>query len=397
MRILLINSLYPPLHSGGAGLSVKYLAEGLSDSGMTIGTLSTSPECGVTGHIRNGVRCFYVGIANFYWPFDNKERPLIAKGLWHSLDVHNPYIKERAKKIIHHFEPDLIHTNNITGFGKSIFRISSEMEIPLVHTLRDYQLLCIKGTLFDKGNVCQSRCLKCKVVSNIKANCLNNIDHVVGNSKYILDKHTQHGIFANAKSSVIFNAYRKPESYPNFDVSFSSKKLFRIGYLGRLSKMKGLEMLLDQFCQFEIDNYQLHIGGKGSENYEKHMRDKYENENIHFHGFVDPHSFLDFIDVLVVPSIWPEPLPRTIYEAFAHETPVIAAKSGGIPEIVDHGQNGFLFSKDRPEKIIKYIKKIKENGNINSEIKERALAYSKHFKPSNVASRYSRVYKKVDK
>jgi glycosyltransferase involved in cell wall biosynthesis len=49
------------------------------------------------------------------------------------------------------------------------------------------------------------------------------------------------------------------------------------------------------------------------------------------------------IDVLVVPSIWPENAPLVIQEAFMARVPVIASHVGGIPELVRDGQNGLLF------------------------------------------------------
>src|SRR5262249_6317810 len=49
-------------------------------------------------------------------------------------------------------------------------------------------------------------------------------------------------------------------------------------------------------------------------------------------------------DALVVPSIWPENSPLVIHEAFLAGVPVIAARIGGIPELVTHGKNGLLFN-----------------------------------------------------
>ena len=50
------------------------------------------------------------------------------------------------------------------------------------------------------------------------------------------------------------------------------------------------------------------------------------------------------IDVLVVPSIWPENAPLVIQEAFLAGIPVVASRIGGIPEMVTDGKNGLLFT-----------------------------------------------------
>jgi GT2 family glycosyltransferase len=49
------------------------------------------------------------------------------------------------------------------------------------------------------------------------------------------------------------------------------------------------------------------------------------------------------IDVLVLPSIWPENSPLVIREAFLAGVPAVAARIGGIPEAVTDGVNGLLF------------------------------------------------------
>ena len=62
----------------------------------------------------------------------------------------------------------------------------------------------------------------------------------------------------------------------------------------------------------------------------------------------DPHDdvarALSNLDVLVVPSIWPENSPLVIREAFLAGVPVVASRIGGIPETVTDGVNGLLFN-----------------------------------------------------
>jgi glycosyltransferase involved in cell wall biosynthesis len=48
-------------------------------------------------------------------------------------------------------------------------------------------------------------------------------------------------------------------------------------------------------------------------------------------------------DILVFPSIWPEPLARIVQEAMASGLVVVASRTGGTPEIISHKQNGLTF------------------------------------------------------
>jgi glycosyltransferase involved in cell wall biosynthesis len=53
-------------------------------------------------------------------------------------------------------------------------------------------------------------------------------------------------------------------------------------------------------------------------------------------------------DLLVVPSLWPENSPLVIHEAFMAGVPVVAARSGGIPELVTDGVDGVLYDPASP-------------------------------------------------
>jgi glycosyltransferase involved in cell wall biosynthesis len=66
---------------------------------------------------------------------------------------------------------------------------------------------------------------------------------------------------------------------------------------------------------------------------------------------VDPASVFARIDLLVVPSLWEEPLTRVIAESFAAGVPVAVSRLGGMPEIVDEGQSGYVFEGGSVEAI----------------------------------------------
>jgi GT2 family glycosyltransferase len=71
------------------------------------------------------------------------------------------------------------------------------------------------------------------------------------------------------------------------------------------------------------------------------------------------HS-LQSIDVLVVPSIWPENSPLVIREAFLAGIPVVASAIGGIPEAVTDGRNGLLFRPGDVEELHRVLVRLVE-------------------------------------
>ncbi len=94
----------------------------------------------------------------------------------------------------------------------------------------------------------------------------------------------------------------------------------------------------------------LTIIGSGAPDYEAELRREVARQQIadrvSFRGRVPreqmPERLAEF-DALVVPSRWPEPLPRILQEAMASGVAVVAASLGGIGEAVEHEENGLLF------------------------------------------------------
>jgi glycosyltransferase involved in cell wall biosynthesis len=69
-------------------------------------------------------------------------------------------------------------------------------------------------------------------------------------------------------------------------------------------------------------------------------------------GFVKPGPFLLSLDLLIVPST-AEGIPTVILEAMARGIPSLATPVGGIPEIIRHGDNGFLLSREKWEEFLR--------------------------------------------
>lgn len=104
------------------------------------------------------------------------------------------------------------------------------------------------------------------------------------------------------------------------------------------------------------------IGGsieKTEQDYEdylkQYVKEQKMEELVFFKGFC-PNLIeaLSSLDVVVVPSFY-ESIPAVIPEAFAMNIPVIASNVGGMPEIVSHKKNGFLFSVGNYNELYDFI------------------------------------------
>jgi len=82
---------------------------------------------------------------------------------------------------------------------------------------------------------------------------------------------------------------------------------------------------------------------------------------VEFLGYVPDTQFYTRVDVVVTPSLWDEPLPRTVLEAFGYGLTVISTARGGIPEVVIPGETGYLIEPNKPEEMSAAIVRTIEN------------------------------------
>ena len=98
---------------------------------------------------------------------------------------------------------------------------------------------------------------------------------------------------------------------------------------------------------------------------------------MEFHGAFDRDRLAEAyasIDVLVVPSLWPENSPLVIHEAFMHGAAVVAARVGGIPELVTDGVSGFLYDARRTNDLARLLQRFVDDPSLASRLARSAPA-----------------------
>ncbi|MBI3949806.1 MAG: glycosyltransferase family 4 protein [Acidobacteria bacterium] len=130
---------------------------------------------------------------------------------------------------------------------------------------------------------------------------------------------------------------------------------FHIGIIGILAPWKGHEVFLQAARRVSQQMSRVRFWIVGDEIYDTDGHQGYRRQLeqwVSAQGFQDQIQFTGFrpdvarvmsaLDVVVHASTEPEPFGRILIEAMACGKPVIAANAGGVPEIVQHGINGFL-------------------------------------------------------
>jgi glycosyltransferase involved in cell wall biosynthesis len=335
MKILIISTLYPPHVVGGAEKAASELAEALVRLGHAVVVVSLHPASSEVVEERNGVRIYRLPLDNFHWPFSRREKPGILRRLaWHIREMWNPVAARRIGKILDAEMPDVVNTHNVCGFSLAAWREVKRRKVRLVHTLHDYYLMCPRCTLFRNGRVCEKRCLDCKLLTFSKKASSRLPDVVVSVSQHALDEHIRRHYLEDVPSTVIYNIQGRDAL--TILQNANAEPLFGdliFGFIGRVEQEKGIETLLEATRQLNQLNWKLKIAGRGLDGYVQNLRRTYSDPRIEWLGFMDSSKFYSSVNTVVIPSLWPEPLPYVCVESLHAGKSLICASSGGIPEI----------------------------------------------------------------
>lgn len=287
---------------------------------------------------------------------------------------HNSEAARNLEQLIEAEKPDIAHAHLFWGgLSPSIFKVLKRHNIPLVHTAHDYRLVC-PGYTFKDGS--GAECERCKrwnyyecalhkcsrnsvLPSIIMAtemytrqlwrNPLKNIDGFIFVSHFSEHKHIEHHCeYKTARHIVLYN-YTRPSLSP----AIGDKEDYFLFY-GRLSFEKGIPTLLKAFDKHP--ELKLKVVGNGP--LAEDLKNNYKG--VDFLGYKTGEELFDLVRkarFVCVPSECFENNPMTIVESYSLGTPVIGSAIGGIPEIINDGQTGYLFSTGNVAELEKTIVK----------------------------------------
>ncbi|AYL95257.1 glycosyltransferase family 4 protein [Mucilaginibacter celer] len=329
MTILLISSFYYPSFVGGAEISVQMLAEGLVKAGNKVYVLVTGNANKV--YRVSGVVVVSLKQRNVFSIAGTRNRHPALKVLWHLVDSCNVFYHLTISRLLGKIKPDVVHTNTIQGFSPFIWVAIKNYKIPLIHTTRDYYLLCHKCSLYNGGN-CKKLCAPCKITHSLKSRFITLPDHFIGISNFILDRHKP-AFKQHQNSSLIYNGVTLP-AQPNRADHAEGK--ICLGYIGRIADDKGVAYLAGELASlgdYHRSRIKVLFAGKGESDFIDELKIKLEGIEHVFLNVVKPQDFYPAIDILIVPALWNEPFGRTVIESLSYSVPVCQADTGGLKEL----------------------------------------------------------------
>jgi len=150
-------------------------------------------------------------------------------------------------------------------------------------------------------------------------------------------------------------------------------------YLGRLVKDKGVAYLIEAMHQ--CPDQHLVVAGDGPE------RSRLENAarvtaNVEFVGRIDRDrlsAYLRRAKILVLPSLRNEGMPNAIMEAMAHGVPVVAARGGGVRDLVKDGETGYLTDPGDAAGLAHYINQLGQNHILREKMSANCVEAMKQY------------------
>ncbi len=150
-----------------------------------------------------------------------------------------------------------------------------------------------------------------------------------------------------------------------------------VSFVGQVREAKGIESFIRLAHRLRGRGARFLIAGEcrdaerfeGSYTQARLMSEIGDNEEIRYIGYRnDIENLYRSTDILVMPSRWDEPFGLINIEAGAAGKPIVATRVGGIPEIIRHGENGFLVDRDDIDSMAEYTARLIDDPALREEM-----------------------------
>lgn len=364
MRVLLVNKFH--WLKGGSETYHFALAEGLHTAGHEVAFFSMQDGRNLPCEEER----YFVPASDY----NGKSSPVAR--IREALSI--AYSREalrRFEALCRDFRPDVVHMSLVhRQITLSILDAPylAEHRVPVVWTSHDYIAVCPSYTMLDgKGEVCDA-CLdgdfrhcverRCVKGSRAKSALATNeahsirrrglyrrIDRIIAPSEFMREKLLEGGF--PEEQVVLMRNFAKDETLDRAraDEDFTDRERPYLLFFGRLSREKGVDVLVEAFLSVagRIPGWRLVIAGEGPERgvIEAQLAGHPSGSRVELVGFQRGGALRRLVEgasLAVSPSRWRENMPYSVVEAFAAGTPVVGTRIGGIPELVSEGGTGLL-------------------------------------------------------
>ena len=398
MRICIVSQYFPPRIKGGGEYAAYLTAKSLAKQGNNVDVLTTHPSFPgpPVSDLENSIHQTIDGFRV------HRILGMKAPKLW-SIDVSGFSIHElffiqsvfSILNFVRNMKPDVIHAMNIDSIPPSIMagKIS---RIPVVATINSHAVTCPKGERLDaKRRICEVGCnfsfakiclferlrsrpwrgllfLESYLWWSILKVSIRHADKVIAISEYVRGTLIRDGVepkdikvIPEIMDSDFANTDINPEDARKEFGFFPKDKI--ILYAGAIfDSRKGSDVLINAMPSVlkKIPDAKFAIAGHVPDKEVRLIERSGLKKSVIFTGFLPRHRLsliFKAADVIVFPSVIPEPFGLVLTEAMGMEKPIVASKIGGIPEIVDDERCGILVDPNRSDELAAAILRVLED------------------------------------
>lgn len=392
MKILMVNKfLYP---NGGSETYMFTLGEQLTKMGHEVQYFGMEHEGRVVGNRVNA----YTSDMNFHGGSK------LAKLTYPLKTIYSGEARKKLRLVLEDFQPDVVHLNNFNYqltpsviLEVEAWRKQTGRSCRMIYTAHDYQLVCPNHMLYrpEEGRTCEAcigghyeSCMKHRCIHGSRArSALGMLEAKYWNGRNtyaLIDRIICCSAFMKEKLDTNLVFRDKTVALHNFvadDLPQAREKRPYVLYFGRFAAEKGIDMLLAA-CR-ELTEVQFVFAGSGS------MEGELAGApNVKYVGFQQGDALKKLIAearFTVYPSVWYENCPLSVMESIASGTPVIGARIGGIPELIEDGKTGLLFESGNVQELTNQIRRLWDDAALRASCE--AACRAQHF---DTAEEYAR-------
>ncbi len=385
-RVLILSWEYPPLIEGGLARHVRKLSEALVGLGVEVHVLTRGGEESPRSEIAGGVNVYRVleptrprDLGEFVTWVERMNADMLAAGV----------------ELGDRYDFDLVHGHDWL-VAAACDHLARRFGAPLVTTIHATEHGRHQGWV-DKHP--QS------YIHGVERWISNRSDRVIACSAYMREQISDIFAVPEDRVAVIPNGI-DPDDLQAADEGelrrlrgeFAAPEEKLVLLIGRLVYEKGFQIALEAMPELieRVPGTRFLVAGSGTHEQElkKQASDLGLMEHGTFLGWIGDdvlHQLYRISDVCVVPSIY-EPFGLVALEAMASGCPCIVADTGGLREVVPHGEVGLRFRTRDPEALGGMVERVLTEPELTERLVAEASEHVLRFDWNDVARRTAEIY-----
>jgi glycogen(starch) synthase len=385
-RVLILSWEYPPLIEGGLARHVRKLSEALVDLGIEVHVLTRGGEDSPAEEDAAGVAVHRIREPSF--PSDLGE--FVA---W--VERMNSDMLAAGVELGDRFDFDLVHGHDWL-VAAACDHLARRFEAPLVTTIHATEYGRHQGWVKDHPQ---------SYIHGVERWITNRSQRVITCSLFMRDQVADIFGVAPKRITAIPNGI-DPADLPRADpaaltrlrAEFAAPEERLVLLIGRLVYEKGFQLALEAMPEVieAVPGTRFLVAGSGT--HEEELKLQAEElglmEHGTFLGWIGDdvlHTLYALADLTVVPSIY-EPFGLVALEAMASGCPCIVADTGGLREVVPHGEAGLRFAAHDPEALAEMAIRVLSDPELEARLIAEAKEHVLRFDWADVAVQTAAVY-----